>query len=151
MQVVLTEHEIAYAYSIAGQMAGQNLTMGRKPRYSADKNGWGLGVIGCLGEMGFAKAINRYWSGNVGNLKAKDVNGIQVRSTDREQPVLILHEGDSDEDYFVLVQIDGNVVNLVGWILGRDGKQQKYWRETARPAFFVPASDLQTFTKERFQ
>lgn len=142
MDVELTHSEILLAYTMAGQIQAQNLTVERKPRYGADDNNFHSVVIGCLGELAVAKALNRFWSGNLGNLKAKDVGGIQVRASDRHNS-LILHHPDADDDRFIFVRLFKNRATLAGWTFGRDGKKECYWRDDIpRPAFFIPSEKL---------
>lgn len=155
MIVSLSESEIQLAYMVAGQRRGQNARLGRTPRYGAGVEDWKIDIIGCLGELAVAKATNKFWSGSLGNLKAKDVGGIQVRATDYPQGRLILHPADADDDRFVLVRIAGTECDLRGWVFGKDGKQQKYWVENdpkwpkLRPAFFVPDESLTRFPNDQ--
>lgn len=146
--VTLTDFEVWLAYSVVGQIAGQNLSVGRQPRYGADKNDFGIAIVGALGEIAVAKLLNKYWAGNVGDLSARDVDGLQVRSSALHRN-LILHPQDSDNDPFVFVAIERNTATVCGWMLGKDGKDEKYWRaDKPRPAFFIPERDLKPFRKE---
>lgn len=148
MIITLTESEIALAYTVAGQRQAQNLAAGRRDRYGAGVGGFGLHVLGCLGEIALAKAFDRYWSGNVGGLKAADVGSLQIRSTDHPNGKLILHPADRDDDRYFLARVAGAAVDIVGYIVGRDGKQPAYWvepsawRPNIRPAYFVPTEAL---------
>lgn len=117
-------------------------------RHSFDAN-----VLGALGEMAVAKHFGLYWSGNLGNFKAKDVGGAQVRATDTPDGCLIVHppptsgrKGDKPDDPFIFVRLewDGPTFWLCGWMTGRDCQRLEYWREQGvrHPAYFVPAEDL---------
>jgi hypothetical protein len=143
MIVPLTTTELGIAQYVANARHEQNLRLGRLPRYGGD-NDFKPHLIGCYGELAVAKACNRFWSGSVGNLTAKDVGGeIQVRASTHPRPSLILHPADADNDKFVLVRVDETAVELLGWILGRKGKIANFWRtDTKRPAFFVPVNSL---------
>lgn len=146
--VTLTDFEIWLAYSIAGQIAGQNLSRDTPPKHGAHPSDFGLSVVGALGEIAVAKLLNRYWAGNVGNLKARDVDGLQVRSSSLHRN-LILHHEDADDDPFVFVAIDRNTAMVCGWLLGKEGKDEKYWRtDIDRPAFFVSDRYLKPFKKD---
>lgn len=54
--------------------------------------------------------------------------------------------GDKPGDYFVCARVMLPQVHLVGWMLGRDAQDQKYWKALParpnRPAFFVDNDDL---------
>jgi hypothetical protein len=106
--------------------------------------------IGCLAEEACAKCLNLYWSGLCG-AGVPDVGfKYQVRGTWRMDGRLILHPDDKDDEPFILVTphdtMEGGMLTfrLVGWILCRDGKQEKYWTDPKgdRPAFFVPQDAL---------
>lgn len=112
--------------------------MGRAETYGASGNSIDPHFIGAIGECAVAKYFGWYWNGSLGNLKAKDVGTIQVRSSSRKDPSLILHDRDNDDDCFILVSINGNVATLHGWLYARDGKRPEYWRtDTGRPAYFI--------------
>jgi hypothetical protein len=78
------------------------------------------------------------------------VGNVQVRSTSGHRNCLILHKTDPDDKAFVLVT--GTAPNFVlrGWIWGRDGKNEEYWRDPVggRPAYFVPQSALLVMRKK---
>lgn len=136
----MTESEIIIAGSVAVQRYAQNLCRGKKEMYGApDYMGFQYMMDGAIGEMAAAAYFNRYWNGSIGNLTAKDVDGVQVRTTRRRACELILHDQDNDQDVFVLLQIDRTLVKFVGWCFGWEGKHEDFWRDdVARPAFFVP-------------
>jgi hypothetical protein len=106
-----------------------------------------LDIEGAAGEMAVAKLANIYWNGNMGNLKAADVGRLQVRTRSRDYYDLILHPTDPDDSAFILVVGKAPRFRIVGWIVARDGKLQKWWKDPAgnRPAFFVPQSELIQF------
>lgn len=55
--------------------------------------------------------------------------------------------GDPPHHYFVLARGVFPTFNLVGWLLGKEGKKERYWTDpnTGRPAFFVPDYKLTLF------
>ena len=58
---------------------------------------------------------------------------------------LLLHPRDLDDAPYVLMTGGGGAYQVRGWIMGRDGKQEKYWGDRAnqnRPAYWVPQSAL---------
>lgn len=145
--VTLDPHEFFYAAMTGVTRQIDNLRSRRQDRYGATQDeAWRLHIEGACGEMAVAKHLGRYWSGTLGNLKAADVGaGMQVRTGGMDHHKLILHPSDPDADVFVLVTGHAPVLTLRGWIYGRDGKAERWWRDPtgSRPAFFVPQSALQ--------
>lgn len=142
------ELQIAAAVGVLRQL--ENLGKQRPDAYGAPiDEGWQIHIEGAAGEQAFAKWSNRYWSGNLGNLRAADVGSkVQVRTTRHATGRLILHpddEKDPPDDVFVLLTGAAPTFCIRGWIYGRDGKTDAYWTDPTgknRPAFFVPQSAL---------
>jgi len=113
-----------------------------KPKSMGD---WDKDIESCGAEAAVAKALGLYWQAvdaNPHQLNG-DVSGIEVRSTKRKDGRLILHTKDPDDRPFVLVRGEMPTYDVVGWIMGRDGKKMDYTSfGDGRPAFFVPAKDL---------
>lgn len=146
--IKLTPAEIMQG-AIAGVMRQtQNISRDRTPRYGATKeNDWQLHVEGCLGEMAVAKEYNLFWNANLGVIAPGDIGRkVEVRTRSRHHYDLILHPSDPDGSVFVLLTGTNGSYTLHGWLLGIEGKQQRYWADPAkgRPAFFVPQSALRS-------
>jgi hypothetical protein len=138
IQIQLTTPEILLAGNVGLMRAVQNFSRGTKERYGATGNLLQRDIIGAIGELALAKHLNVYWAGSVGNWKARDVAGFQVRASDLYSPSLILHDEDKDTDIFVCVGIDGTMATILGAIQGLEGKLPKWWRsDLDRPAYFV--------------
>lgn len=112
-------------------------------------NGGEIHVAGCLAEFAVAKAFGLPWDGEYFDnerwmkwrLDGHDVSGIEVRSTRRHDGRLLLQRQDKDDSPYVLVRTHARPrFQIVGWILGREGKQQRFWTEVGygRPCYFVP-------------
>ena len=95
-------------------------------------------------EMAVARHFNLYWTGIIEMNRIDVGDMIEVRSASRDTDSLILHDNDVDDLPYVLVLARPPRFKLVGWKLGRDGKQDKYWRVDGvrHPAYFVPQSHL---------
>ena len=106
--------------------------------------GWHIDIEAACAEVALAKHLGVFWDGSVGTGKAIDVGKYQVRHTPRENGALIIRPRDSDFEQFVLVTGVAPDFIIRGWILGVDGKVQKYLRDPNGkfPAYFVPQSDL---------
>ena len=144
MKVYLTPSELYQAANVGCMRQCTNLRDGRKHRHGADASvGWSLSIEGACGEAAVAKALGIYWSGSLGDFKAKDVGKHQVRTTHHPDGCLILHKTDLNEDIFLLVTGLAPEYELRGWTQGFEGKHLKHWRtDTGRPAFFVPQEAL---------
>jgi len=145
---MLTPSEMRLAALVEVERRVDNLYNYRAARHGAD-DGWTIGIEGAAAEMAFAKMIGVFWSGAVGNLKAKDVGLLQVRSTQRDDGCLILHKWDSDDDVFVLMVGTAPRFDCRGWLRAADGKTEEFWRDPigGRPAYFVPQSKLRLYRK----
>lgn len=77
-----------------------------------------------------------------------DTGKFEVRTTKYKTGRLILHPKDRDNCIFILVIgniFENNSFDLVGWIMGKEGKQAQYWIDPTgrnRYAFFVPQEKL---------
>ena len=109
---------------------------------------WHTDAISCLGEMAVAKHLDHFWAGAIGDYNAADVSTFyQVRATDWPNGRLFVYPDDKDHMPYVLARVQDNIVTLVGWVYGREGKLKEYWQEVTakRPgrfAFFVPDEAL---------
>jgi hypothetical protein len=116
-------------------------------QYGVDnsKTGWQINCDGAAGEMAVAKWLGIFYDGAIGNFRAKDAAEYQVRTNPNDWGDLILHPKDADDDLFILVLSHASpTFQLRGWLQGKEGKQQKWWRDGTknRPAFFVPQAEL---------
>lgn len=145
IKIKLNKSEMFQAALVGVMRQIDNLFVGRKDAYGAGKkNGWDMHIQGASGEMAFAKYRDKYWTGNLGDLKADDVGKTQVRTTASSYKKLILHNRDPDDRAFVLVAGIAPSFEILGWIWGKDGKKREYWADPVggRPAYFVPKEVL---------
>jgi hypothetical protein len=122
----------------------ENLQKKRVPAYGVGvDNNWQIHIEGCMGEYALAKYLGIHWSGK-GQLRKPDVGEFDVRTASRDNYQLILHPEDPDDRIFWLICGKNGAYSIKGWILGRDGKRQEYWKDPVggRPAYFVPQSAL---------
>jgi len=153
--VDLTEHEQQFAYFVACQRLAQNVTKRRVNKHGRAIDSLDDHARGCISEMALAKRLDRFWSGAVGNLKAKDVGELQARGTYYQNGGLIVHPApdDSPDDRYFLVTIQHLRCCIVGWQWGRVAMDPKYWDDGVspgskmrnRPAFLVPQDALEPF------
>lgn len=122
----------------------KNLRIGRQEWYgnSTDEN-WQQQIEGAMAELVIAKFMRYDWSG-LGEPGQPDVGPDDVRHTSYSRGCLLLHLGDKDDRVFWLVTGGYGQYQVRGWIVARDGKQERWWRDPkgGRPCFFVPQAHL---------
>lgn len=114
-------------------------------------NGWSVHIDGAAGEIAVAKCLGTYWGGSCNTFKTEgDVGKLEVRTRSKDYYDLIVRDDDRDDSIFVLViHPTGREYTVVGWITGRDAKQNK-WRKDyggRPPAYFVPQSELRDISE----
>lgn len=150
MIVELTENELWRAAKIGCTRQIENLMLGRADTHALTSAGWTEHITGTIGELAAAKALNIIWTPQTfsrrhdGDLGARH----EVRTTLHPNGHLLLHPDDPDERYFYLVVGRPPTVRVAGWILGRAGKEQRWWdtKRTRAGAYMVPQSALRQIT-----
>lgn len=144
--VELTPYEMFLAAQIGIRRQVEARTKGLKDRHGVDPDaGWGIHVEGAAGEMAFAKALDRFYSGSVNTFKfGGDVGQIQVRTRSRDDYELIVRADDKDDDSFVLVCGIAPRFVVKGWMPGREAKRPEWLKAHGGrpPAWFVPQAAL---------
>jgi hypothetical protein len=112
---------------------------------------WGVNIEACISEYLVAQVTNRSWRPFVavpGDLPADVGLDIQVRHTHHLHGSLIFYEKDSKDQIYVLVVGSHIKQKIAGWIIGRDGMRQEFWKHDARePGYFVPQSALRPISE----
>jgi hypothetical protein len=105
--------------------------------------GWTDHILGACAECAVAKVTDNYWYGSLGDMKARDVDEYQVRSTELSEGCLLVHEEDQDDHVFILVTGVPPRLRIQGWTCGREAKKKEFWTTRfSAPAFFAPQSIL---------
>lgn len=152
MEVKLTLPEIMMAGAVATMRRGESTLRGCVDRkyHAGDHASWDTEVDGAAAELAYCKARNQYWGGTVNSFHGPDVgSAVQIRQTWRPNGRLIVRDDDNDDHYFVLVVGTVPVFTVVGWILGKDAKNDE-WFDSPNgkpPAWFVPQENLNAFRK----
>lgn len=154
MIVTLTWAEMMLAYGVAAQRRIMNMKNGIAGKYGAPEGDGSeeLDIVSTRGEMAVAKGLNLFWSGSVGDYGAVDVGGlVEVRTRTKNWHSLIVHPNDKDDMPFVLVDASNTPnMRLVGWLYGRDGKNERFWDDPSRknrPAYFIPQESLRPMSE----
>lgn len=124
--VVLNQNEI-YIASIIG--VRRNITSINSPECNKVKNkdfGWHIDIEAACAELAVAKYLNLYWDFSVNTFKKPDVGNYQVRHTQKKDGRLIIREKDGDDERYYLVTGTSPAYSIVGWIVGREAKADKY-------------------------
>lgn len=103
---------------------------------------WQMDIEGALAEMALSKFLGTYWKGK-GHIKDDDVDGMEVRYTDRDNGCLIIRPDDPNRIYWLVTGVRGTY-HVHGWLHAEIAKQDKYRRAPngRPPAYFIPQSDL---------
>lgn len=139
----LTGSEMHLAVMAGVQRALDAIRSARRGRYGCEDTGFDYQINGCLGELTVAKHFGVFWNGSFRDLGAVDVGErYQVRASDYDGPNagLILHPPDNDAQVFIKAFVHLPQVTLMGWMLGREAKQTRFWTEKlkkGRPGFLV--------------
>lgn len=153
----LTDGEVARAYDIAWarQMSAEERR--RRPAHGSKENDpIGTHLIGVIGELAAHIYTGLAWNEFRTNLYPKPPDlepDVEVRSVDRCDKRLILHEDDDPNYRAILAEIRGRKVRLIGWTNVNEARRETYLQSPAnngRFAFYVPRDALQpmdTFTK----
>jgi hypothetical protein len=105
-------------------------------------------VIGACGEIGLGKLTGQWFVPGLNTFhSAPDcLRDVEVRSTDRADGSLIVRDNDADDRRFVLAVVSGSKVSFLGWMWGREAKQDRWVRDPHgnRQAWFVPQRVLRS-------
>jgi len=152
LTVTLTREELLLAAfhaimrSISNTFAGTIAKLGN--RWMLD--GLANEIVGAIGEMGVAKALNVFFPAG---FRQTDAYFYEVRATTRKDGSLIVRESDSSAKTYVLALVDPPKVIIAGCIYGADAKQQRFWRApNGLPgAYFVPQRALKPLPLQTFR
>ena len=154
IKVQLTRREILIAEFVAKMRddAGK-LASADAGKFGNYMNTYDVHLRGCLGEEAAAKGLNKYWEGaGTDYHNDKDLGVEQVRMTVHENGRLIIRPEETQKPtinapWVLVIQHDQTHYTLVGWIIGRDGINDKYLASPAgrAEAYFVPQHALLNF------
>ena len=144
--ILLRLSEIMMAAHVGMMRQGMKIRQGIEHKYGGHQNrSWQYHLEGAIGEYVLSKYLNVHWEG-AGVARAPDVGGtVDARTTAGDNNRLTIHKEDEDDrQYWLITGLNGRY-RVRGWILGCDGKKEKYWEDPThekRPAFFIPTKDL---------
>lgn len=108
---------------------------------------WANSILGALAEYAACKGLGIHWGSGFDGIHGDDGRGLQFRATHHDPAHLIVNEADTvkwPDSWFVLIIGHWPEFRIVGGILGRDAKREKWFRADARPAaYWVPMSELE--------
>lgn len=137
---MLTWFELFQAAQVGISRQIDNLRKGAKEAYGEPVEPWFAHIQGACGELLVARHYDWFWSGQLGNYRARDAGPVQVRSARRPTDRLCLHKRDQADQIFVLVTGEPPMMRMCGWLRAGDGQQPEFWTDpgTGRAAYFVP-------------
>ena len=141
--VRLTQNEIWHSVIQGGIRRLEAMRHGRRDKFQPGDpiNGWSRDIEGAAAECAVAKGLHLFWSG-ISDVNASDVDGYQVRYSRGTD--LVIRNGDTDSDRFVLVTGAIPEFAIHGWLIASEGKQPGYLKNPGGygPAYFVPLEAL---------
>jgi len=146
--VTLSKEELAWATSVGMQRYNESLKRGHKNKHGLKYATEALDVDGACAELAVAKFTGWPWKAGVNTFKEADIeDNIQVKSTPKQDNRLIIRNDDSSDHCYILVVGVAPTFRIVGWIIGRDGKQPQYLYNPndREPAYFIPQTALNSF------
>jgi hypothetical protein len=149
VQLDFPEIEVAVTGGIRRRLRSMQRGLRDSAGFRGDK--WEIDIEGAAAEYAAAKGLGVYWSPKVDTFKAGDLGPVQIRLGLEDRYSLIIRPNDHDDDPFLLVVGRIPAFRLVGWVYGRDGKQDLYWKApNGRPgAWFLPQSALRPIEELR--
>jgi len=147
MEVILTKDELEFAYNIGSRRHIESILKKLQNKHGASpERSLDIHVAGALGELAFAKALDKFYIGHVNTFSKPDVGKYQIRYTKMKPPQLIIRKTDNNNEVFVSVSGEDDTFYINGWLKGIDGKQDKYIRNPYNrgEAYFIPVEDLYT-------
>jgi hypothetical protein len=151
MEFILTEQQYKRAVEIGSRRQEAALERKRPSAHGYDERApLDVHIQGAAAELGISLITGLEWHAFLEHLpterKPPDVGAdLQVRSTEYRSGHLICHPGDSEEDRFILVHVNGRKLQIKGWLRGSEAKQEKYWGDkfkNGRPAYWIPQREL---------
>ena len=157
VEVRLTFTEIIIAATLGVMRRVSAMKNGRvQVNGGTDKGGkdWQSHIVGCLGEMAVAKALDRFWSATVGHIDRGDIGEdyeVRTRDVDRKGPDLVLTPRDKDDVPYILAHVNyptegrAPVFRLLGWYTTTEGRVDKYFQTKKTPGkdlWYIPPGDL---------
>lgn len=152
IEITLDSQDLYLASIVGVRRRIESMRRGGNERNGLDRKkvaeAWYYNVVGAMGELAAAKALNLHWRASVNAKKNEPDIGedVQVRTLARGDYDLIVRPDDIDDHRYVLVTGDPPTFRVVGWMKGREAKANKEWlfdrgnRDV--PVFWVPQKHL---------
>lgn len=147
--VTLNSFEMRFARKMGQARQERRMKEGRRNRMGS-AGGAEDHIIGCMGEMAFAKHADKYPSGLFLDMaEDDDVGGIQVRTRRQHYMDLYLWESDPEDAWYALLTGTGPEFQFHGVVWGVLGKVKSNWTEAKVPfprvdCYIVPRKQLIT-------
>ena len=143
-KIALSTAEIQIASMVGIQRQIEDIKWNNHEKMGEKKEkAWQRHIEGALAECALAKYLGFYWNKRPHN--EPDVGDVDVRVTHWMSGNLRMDDKDKDDRrYYLLTGLNGEYI-IRGWLLGKDGKQQRYWgtKDPDRPpCYWIPQSEL---------
>ena len=151
IKVSLTEDEVYQAATVGVRRRTQCIFYGgTKPHFKAEMGEWHHNIEPCCAELAVAKYLNKYWTGGgmMFSSAKEDVGDKEVRYSAHDNGHLLIYAppADNPDSKFIFVTGETPVFFIRGWIVGREAEKRGFWKESKRPCWWVPQSNLRKIT-----
>ncbi len=147
-EVILTEPDIAKAIAIEDARMSYNKKCGSYRSLYRNEN---HAYLGAIGEVAGSIYFNIAYDGSLGDFDAADIgSSIEIKTIDNPHHSLGLKKTKrmKPDSPHVLVYVFGMRARMMGWMMGCEIMQDRYWRiNVPNPAWFVPQSDLHSMAE----
>jgi len=131
-EVTLSEADEAWALEIGRARNENALRRGFKPILPGSDTAAG-DALGARGELAAARAYELEWRDpyrhDVQHMHDPDVGDLDVRTVERAAGTLNMRPRDVNDRVYLLVVAEGRRrYRMAGWLLGREAKQDEFWR-----------------------
>lgn len=146
--MTLTETEYRVATHI-GKLRRVTARDGKMVDKAGKDDDFAADILGCAGEIAFAKAAGVYWEPTNKTFSRPDVGQFEIKTVRKKQegfsPSLPVELETNDEQLVALVYGEYPSFRIIGWISGRDAKKIPAEKKLYRPTHWVPENALRSF------
>lgn len=125
-EVILNQNELYVAAIIGVRRQITSMNSKECNKIQNKDFGWHIDIESACAELAFAKYKKMYWDFSVNTFKHPDVGEFQVRHTRDINGKLKIREKDRGHEKYFLVVGTSPSFNVVGWIMGKDAKNEKH-------------------------
>lgn len=116
IEVPMSKIDFEIAFHVGTQRALSARRNGTKDQYGIEQGRLEADINGAIGEAAFAKYLNVFYHGTIGETEAIDVACFQTRTTAWPNGHLLIYQKDNPKHLFVLMRHLMPKIFIVGWV-----------------------------------